>query len=81
MASIRDTLPNVQRFGYPASGPGLLWRLRRLACIALTTMVLVVATFTPITPFASTVNQASASPRTHVYLADANCGGIIAGCH
>ena len=81
MASIRNTSPNEQRFGCPASAPGLLWRLRRLACIALTTMVLVVATITPITPFASNANQASASPRMHVYIADANCGGIIAGCH
>jgi hypothetical protein len=81
MASIRNTSPNVQRFGCPATAPGLRWRLRRLACIALTTMVLVVATITPITPFALTANQASASPRTHGYIADANCGGIIAGCH
>ena len=81
MASILDRSVRVQRSAIPEFAPGSLRRLRRLACMALLATVMLVTTISLNTSFASTDNWAGTTPITHAHIADANCGGIVAGCH
>jgi hypothetical protein len=81
MASILNTSAHTQCVGVPKLAHCSLWRLHRLACIALVATVLFLTTISLNTPFASTDNWAGVTPTTHAVIADAACGGIVAGCH